>query len=497
MAAASSATKDQPLRFACDRCHFHKLRCSRTDQRASGSPDTDEPCSRCAKAQVACVQGVRGKVGRPAKSLKRKAAQYEETYPAPRNDDSEASREYQQRREGQDHLLSSTPSAQLQSTSTNVLATANNVDLDENTRPASRPCLRSPPQYQTPDMTMFPLNPSEVGSWETLMMPHDTFEPGFVTNFDLPPFPTPTSEVCFQEDLAKTPRAGDGSDHDTLQSSAGSTPIPLPHCVDRDVIDEHDNVRTMSLASSGGQLPTPSRSITPGVYTRTNYEKLSGLNLRINAVLGCAEQVSDGSDKTLKDVSTLASELIDTARQIMPQLATETSSAETADMAPQVGQQTLASETISTCVASVHGSPQRAQRRIPDSGLVFLLLACYTGILDIFELVVHELWARRDELAGQQGGSVGSLLKTSLAVHTVNYLLRLLREALFLRDSSSYSEIDPILDESADWRGDCSAGKARAATPAFGLLSATCTEMRDREQRLLRRTQHLQQLLIR
>lgn len=76
-----------------------------------------------------------------------------------------------------------------------------------------------------------------------------------------------------------------------------------------------------------------------------------------------------------------------------------------------------------------------------------------------------------------------------MAVHTVNYLLRLLRAVLFLRDSRCL-EIDPVPDESADWRGGAPAGRGRP-------LRATRAGMWDREQHLLRRTQHLQQLLIR
>lgn len=515
--AASSATKDQPLRFACDRCHFHKLRCSRTDQRTSGCPDTDEPCSRCAKAQVACVQGVRGKVGRPAKSLKRKAAQCEETYPTSSNDGgSEASQEYQQRREEHDQRLVSTQDAQLPSTTnttTTVILTgmASDVDGEDDSRPTSGPCIGSPSQYQTPDMMMFPLNTSEVGSWETLMLPQDSFESEFVTNFDLPPFPTPTSETCFQTGSVTTPDETDGKEAHVLESSFESTPFSPLQYIDpesgKDCAKSRvsSNDHPLSLSSSGGQLSTPAPSTPTRIRTRTSYEELSDLNLKINGVLGGSEKEAEVGDRILKDASSLASELIHTARQVMSRLVTDTSVLETAKSPLQIPQTASAGrQEMSECGPSptseatmprrAHSISRRTQQQcIADSGLIFLLLACYSGMLNIFELLVDETWTRRDQFA--QHGPVDSLLQTSLAVHTVEYLLRLLRQALFPRDANCL-EIDPILDENAGWRGASSAaGRGRA--PAFGLLGATCAEMRDREQHLLRRTQHLQQLLIR
>ncbi|KAK8054753.1 hypothetical protein PG994_009820 [Apiospora phragmitis] len=512
MAANGGAVKGQPLRYACDRCHFHKLRCSRTDQRASGNPDTDEPCSRCRKAQVTCVQGVRGKVGRPAKSLKRKASQYEETYRTPSNDGSEASHEYQQRREGQDELSTSPiPDAITHTITATMPPRASDADSEEDSRPTSRPCLRSPLQYQTPVMSMFPLNTSEGESWETLMMPDDSFESGFVTSFDLPPFPTPVSETCFQEGPTTSPNGTDGIGRDMMGSISGATPSPLSQFFNTEAINDYAEGRVGSgdhpgsSPSSSGHVPTPTPSTSFGGGARTSYGKLSDLNLRINTVLGSSGEDIESGGRILKDVSSLASELIDAARQIMPLLVTDISVPEGTEVPPPQaasagGQETsLQSEASPTNDATMprraHGSPRPRRRCGPDSGLVFLFLACYSGILNIFELIVSDLWARRSEFA-ERGGSVGSLLETSLAVHTINYLFRLLRGSSLLWDSSGL-ETDPALDDdSAGWCGGGPAG-GRGRAPGFGLLRATCAGMRDREQQLLRRTQCLQQLLIR
>ncbi|KAK7994016.1 hypothetical protein PG989_007397 [Apiospora arundinis] len=491
MAASTTRTvnKEQPLRYACDRCHFDKVRCSRTDQRANGNQDTDEPCSRCRKAQVACVQGIRGRVGRPAKSLKRKAVQYEEPLPTPRNDSfgimaDEASHEPHQRRE-QHQEQHPDPAIDEQPPTTEKSMTIGANDSEESFRSVSHPCHRSPLAYQTPDMATFSINTNETGSWEALMVPHDNFELGFIPSFDLHSFRTPTSDACFQDpSVATTSNSTDNSsEHDTLDDSSASTPIALSHCPDTTVINNHDtkewvgsDVQTLPFPFAGdGHLPTPAPSIAPGVCAGATYEALSDLNLRIIAVLGKSEQdtVNGGGGRDLKDVSSLASELIDTARQIMPRLATNPSLSDAGDLAsqgPKRGQNMAASNGDPIMSECNYNNTRRAQQYSSNSGFVFLLLACYSGVLRIFELVVEELWTRHNSAkygghGGARDSSVFSLLETSLAVHAVSYLLRLLREAMFPRDSSAL-DIDPMLIDgggSAAWRGRGSSAVVRAA----------------------------------
>lgn len=53
-------TSTQVKRFACDRCHDQKLRCTR--------PQENKPCVRCAKAGVVCNVSAAQRTGRPRKS---------------------------------------------------------------------------------------------------------------------------------------------------------------------------------------------------------------------------------------------------------------------------------------------------------------------------------------------------------------------------------------------------------------------------------------------
>ncbi|KAK8116962.1 uncharacterized protein PG998_005243 [Apiospora kogelbergensis] len=537
MAAAPCTVnnREHPLRYACDRCHFHKLRCSRTDQRVNGNPDTDEPCSRCRKAQVLCVQGVRGKVGRPSKSLKRKAVECEETHSTRNNgalDDAgcESRHDAQDRRQHTGRYRNQHSEVgldeQLPATDTNLSIATSDIDSEESPRPTSRLCHPSPLPYQTPAMTAFPITTGEVGNWETLMVHHDDFATGFVPSFDLDSFRTPSSHACFQgPSVATAAHITNGSEQDVLDCSSGAMPLSLTQYINTTAaMDSYNTKQGVSsngqppLAGplSGRQVPTPAPSILPVVCTRESYETLSDLNLRINAVMGRSELDTSPNDaKILKDASSLASNLIDIARQIIPELAKDASISDEASAASQNStkrDQEMApfespvngSITSNTTRSEwSHGNPRRRQRYNSASGLVFMLLACYSGVLCMFELVVDELWTRHG--AKQRGGgatttdSVHALLETSLAVHTVNYLLKLLREAMFPGDPSRCLGVDPVLDGSDGWCGGSSSstvGVGGVRGMALGLLRTTCTEMLEREQRLLRRTQHLQQLLV-
>lgn len=69
---------DQPLRYACDKCHAQKIRCLRSNEAAKAN--SNEPCSRCRQAGVACTVSLRGKVGRPSKGVKKRPRQAFQTY---------------------------------------------------------------------------------------------------------------------------------------------------------------------------------------------------------------------------------------------------------------------------------------------------------------------------------------------------------------------------------------------------------------------------------
>ncbi|KAF8849210.1 hypothetical protein BDZ45DRAFT_753007 [Acephala macrosclerotiorum] len=137
---SSSSQQEDPStpakRFACDRCHDQKLRCTR--------PQENEPCVRCAKAGVHCNVSAAQRTGRPRKSS------------APRpNSHSEKGRK--------------SPSAYQRETGTDGGASDNgsNKGLDlvraqssESIRPTISPSQISPSLRQTPDFA------SNLDGWD-------------------------------------------------------------------------------------------------------------------------------------------------------------------------------------------------------------------------------------------------------------------------------------------------------------------------------------------
>ena len=120
---------------------------------------------------------------------------------------------------------------------------------------------------------------------------------------------------------------------------------------------------------------------------------------------------------------------------------------------------------------------------MPDAGLIFLLLACYAGLLSALERVLDGLWAQHeDHQAGRGAASLSSRLESSLAAHAVHYLFTLLREALCQPGQGDGGAVD---------MGD--AGRSCS----LGLSAATCADIRRREEDIRRRAERLQQALIR
>ncbi|TLD34261.1 hypothetical protein PspLS_00310 [Pyricularia sp. CBS 133598] len=513
--------QEQLLRSACDRCHAHKVRCSRTVQNESGT-GMDEPCSRCLKAQIPCVLGLRGKVGRPAKNMKRKAPSCEDS---------------RHHHHGPDHSddRSEEQAENLPITQLTMLAALSGSSLERSTDATAQPCLQSPRLYPTPDITPFRFDLTEMDTWE----PSSTLPVGLETpllqSFDFSPFASRDVEPCFQEPLflttVRTPVDGDGD----MIESAGlnenpTTPFPclgaravMDHALDSSSLSNNQCGSVSQTPCAGQQQPATTVPIALSTGTRTSHERLCGISLRISeAAAGFAKDGASASVAALKSVVSLAGELVETARQISLHQAQDAVSAQPSTT-ENSDHSTLAGE-ISNGEGGAGGSPfessapsftvcQHAsisctRHKTPggsiDSTLIFLLLACYAGFLRVFELVLERLWAqygdpsREDDKTGRGTTFLMTLLETSLAVHTVHCLFKLLREALFPvepRDCSNSS----LVSESgiALISGRESVVKGAGRGTARGLLESTCKDIRQREEEILRSTQELQQRLVR
>lgn len=248
---------------------------------------------------------------------------------------------------------------------------------------------------------------------------------------------------------------------------------------------------------------------SPDFDSTACFQNLSDLNARM---LSSSAKMHPGSynAQALKEVVEFSGELIDTARYSMPYFVGSTpppSRASTVSMA-QSSASSDESDTsfdsrarrMSNHSARVGGGWQLSigsyprDQSVPESAVVALLLGCYTQILHLFEVTTNCIWAQHCDQAsvavGNETGTVGSLLETSLAIHTVTYLLSRLHKAFaFQEKEESHSGMSEDHVDSQGWEGSFMGGKLLGD----GLLGRTFGEIRVREQWLARRTKLLQQ----
>ncbi|WYZ36360.1 hypothetical protein EsH8_XIII_000012 [Colletotrichum jinshuiense] len=500
----------------------------------------DKPCSRCLKAQVPCVLGLRGKVGRPAtaKNMKRKAPSCEDSHHHIMPDHDGRPQE-----QAESLFVNRAPSpvagwvgpdAEPPGTRSATMAALSGGGLEPGTEATTaHPCLQSPRLYPTPDISPFSFNFIDIDTREpSSTLPPDLGTP-FPQNFGFSSFASRNVEKYFQEPFLATDRSPVDSDGDVLESGLNDAPTTPPFpCLGAWSVRDHDAQDSSALSnqygsvshttSGGQQTPTPvSMSLPAG--TRSSHERLCRISLQISeAAAGFAKDSALASVVALKGVVGLASELIETARQILVQQGQDDPSArssttENSDSSISASEMSsgeggggspFASSASSVTVCE-HASSNNCTRHTPgdalDPTLVFLLLACYAGFLSVLELVLERLWAqygdhpsREDDKTGRGTKFLSTLLETSLAVHTVHCLFKLLRKALFPEDPRDRKN-DPVSDSGIALLSGRGRPVVRGAGRGItrGLWESTCEDIRQREEDILKRTEELQQRLVR
>lgn len=349
-------------------------------------------------------------------------------------------------------------------------------------------------------------------------MPYEPFVMDFDTEVDYPTFCIPPSltDMPTASAFTEAGKTFNPSQLDGLLDMNTESSVPLSQ---KDIDMESSQGQSefdpttldprMSFPGSAGKSPGDiftSDDLEPiAEFSSTaSYQKLSDLNVRILQCSSAAQSggASTNSAQLLKDVTGFSGELIDTARQSMPHFvgATRASSrASTASKGSSIDSEDGDGSVDTGFSHSTWGSvkpgsaagAQGNNNSVPESAVIFLLLGCYTQILHLFEVTTNCLWAQHCE-TGQpapanedSSGTIGSLLEASIAIHTVTYLLSRLHRALAVPEGDSPGEGS----ESQAWKKSFVGGKELED----GLLGRAFGEIREREQWLMRRTQHLQQ----
>ncbi|KAH7006756.1 hypothetical protein EDB80DRAFT_644772 [Ilyonectria destructans] len=502
--SAAALAPEKPLRLACNRCHAQKLRCPRSSESDRNGPD--ETCSRCLKAGAQCIVSKRGKVGRPAKRKPNSPSSVEE---APNHDHRRCHRQGSEnassdgslvhvfglapdplRQQGQltspdteghqrlcdaENLLSSTgspsmtPTPQLSLNGTSTASDDNN-EVD--------PAAVWPSQHPWPDGA-FNAEPNYFSAsesvWGQKCWGGYFMKAGFLAHEANPPI--------FRHYMSRSSRISTWISaflHSTsLLNEANKSPnIP------------HGSTADLSRTASVLKLSDLSAKI---IHLSEKYRSNGPVITPAGAGASLGQQI-------VKDIVDFSGELIDIARQGLPRFISlprssiKISASSDVDMSEaneDDGPTDSTTESVDSFMTTGSLLPAPC---IPESAVIFLLLGCYTQLLHSFELAINCLDAEHrssTHSSDANPGTVNSLLKASLLIHTVTYLLGRVHR------SFSVGEV-----ENKDGEGAHSVDIGRWKISLLGdnnidegLLGRAFIEIQGREQGLMKKAKHLRQMI--
>ncbi|KAG9254339.1 uncharacterized protein F5Z01DRAFT_636416 [Emericellopsis atlantica] len=449
--AHSNLDSNQPLRFACDRCHTQKLRCPRQRERSLTHPD--EPCSRCRKHSIPCIVSQQRKVGRPRK-LKAKKQQPE------------------------------------QRETSNTLPGAGTMGYHHAADPA---------RISTDGMAKMPFEafPNEFGTM-SLSPLNLTGGPSDMMESQGQPI---SDEDAFGLDRSSSlSSATSSSKTDSLQLDSPSVFLNTPASSTKPFESPPSFDRALEDLADMGPPPTVSRGAL-------SYREILDLNVRILALW---EEITSATDSSamLQHIVALSKDLTNAARSSVPYLFNSSSSSSSAPLS------SLSSGKYSTMDSDDYhelssafspkrspspdtlgrlSSPSAHAESIPDFTAIFQLAGCYAQILHLFEVTLDSLWEQYGEPESNHGldqghGIIGSL-EASLAVHTVTYLLDRLHRAFSMSHSLTQGSTSFCSSREMATRRVLT-GSAKVTG---GLIGRGLAEMEELEERLASRSKQLQQ----
>ncbi|KEY72877.1 hypothetical protein S7711_11553 [Stachybotrys chartarum IBT 7711] len=510
--------QEKPLRFACDRCHAQKLRCPRAVDPDKNRPD--EPCSRCRKADVPCVVSERGKVGRPAKVSKRKAS------PGLAHSHSHSSRSSV----SSSYDRSSIPPVAAPMADP-VFFTPRSSPVPGLSPPRSDEHMMCDPDYTTAfyDAGSAMMTPMAHLTEAVFGMPSTGSDDSSEVNgagwashsnwSDTTSHPTPglpDAHMPYRLDFdlnldLSAPFTGAGDMLDVAPD--------MPYLAKSDpsaALFEPAAMQSMPMPKPSPPTSSPMPSRAPS-SSATHFYKLTTLNAKILQFLETYRHTpmlddAGSMNQVTKEVVEFSGELIEIARQVMPgnggrglgidSGASDVSSVPSLEDDGSRGTSRMPSRSSSVDDFAMFEADQHMVPTIPQSAIIFLLLGCYTQLLHSFEFTVYSLHKRHaksnqlDMNMWKHPDTIDSLLKASLVIHTVTYLLDCVHRA--------FSGVQPEAPDFASFAeaGECSTWKGFfwGQSDNFakdGLLTQAFVEIQEREQSVMRKAHHLKQAISR
>ncbi|KAH6896726.1 hypothetical protein B0T10DRAFT_162992 [Thelonectria olida] len=512
--STASLAPEKPLRFACNRCHSLKLRCPRSNELDKSGPD--EPCSRCRKAGAACIVSERGKVGRPAKRKATPPTPAELVEVSTRHEHHRGLRKSSSA--GLIHVFGLVDPA-LQ---TNELTPPESLDHSlhcdaENLLSGAVSPVLTPLQQQSSRESE--ADDHNKAAWHT----HHPWAGGHLdtdpNNFPGPeaalyePFP---QDIDLDIDLPtfQFPQ-------DTAMFDLGGIPGLKNKDEDHLFTSMFENTPASKKATQKKLPPPPSVSVSDWSSTSCLL-KLSDLSARMlrssenrRASAPAANSTSSQDPPSsgcniVKETVDFSGELIDVARQTLPRVFAFSNRRDSA-LGTEASTPTGEGDddgTVHSAASSVHdwaNVEAQSAPTMPESAVIFLLLGCYTQLLYSFELAIDCLYAEHkasersaNVTIGGGLGNINSMLKASLSIQTVIYLLDRVHRAFMIGESDA-RDGDGMQDDESNsggiegWKRSLMGAKSIDE----GLLGRTFDEIQEREQRLMKKAQQLKQMINR
>ncbi|PSR83569.1 hypothetical protein BD289DRAFT_483259 [Coniella lustricola] len=530
---STSSAAEEPLRYACNRCHNLKLRCPRSSE--SSKTGADEPCSRCAKVGAPCIVGKRGKVGRPAK---RRAC-------LPPTPPEAADAIYWE-------LVSDAPSVKPTSSTTVAFDSSDDINID----PAlsmSDPDARCDPDsmivashgsnpFGDASMSARCNSPASLngreGSTENDDSSHaasswtshssmggfagqenslyDSFvqDAGMFGYADITPTMLNFNPGSLDNFFRTVETGLAGLDEASHEAVFGAQPLTNKSEPAHAALSNTNVTSTQSHASANTTTTnTPSESCL-----RECLFKLSDLGNRMlrssmeserlpsssssasGNMMDMSEDGASSGHQILRDAVDFSGELIDTARQGLPRFFDAAAGSASLSQDKSFPSTESWADIASASASSVPLAPPS----IPESALIFQLIGCYTQLLYNFEVAIDCLYMEHTTAKDQSPSNINSMLKASLSVHTFTYLLGQLHKAFAVCELNTYGAeyaktTTTTTTAAAGLASPCSSnGDARGSmlskNLSDGLLGRAIMQIHEREETLMRKAEYLKRL---
>ncbi|KAH6625506.1 hypothetical protein C7974DRAFT_396194 [Boeremia exigua] len=447
----SSSASEKRLRSACDRCRSQKLRCPHSVRFDDDERLCSRPCARCVRAGALCIFSERCKSGRPTKA------------------------------------------------SVNAARQRASQTVDGSILGDGPPTENLEPQFTEEDLAQFELDITMLDA----MSQTNTDSRASSTNTDYSSLVSTTRTTPLEYSAMNTEPL---LFHHDQENEMGMAMWPsLPETPKSGTVPQRlENLNILSLGSSrvladGSSFSDKREIVSSQSFHSTYFPKLSELGLKIffssrryQSTVAANQDQTTYTSQVVEDLVNLSGELINLLRQCLPSLVLFSGCL--GEISSSIRSRRDSNEQQKDTVTQSSSS-------IQSSGVLFLLLGCYTQILDFFDAVLRDLARKPPADQNEMLTRTKQSLNASLIKHTIDYFFSQICKDLSACDQAQSGAIQlELVQDKSDCTKPFGLGSWRniflSEKPVDkSLLGHAFDEIQQRERALHERTRKLQRLI--